>query len=84
MIKGDKYSVSRNPKSEIEEDSSKDISCASSVVSLTYTRCSRPGIAYAVCVLKRFQPNSKIIHWDQKILRYLQQTKDAVMIFCKC
>ena len=54
------------------------------VGSLMYLQtCTRPDISFAVGMLGRYQSNSGINHWNaaKKVLRYLQGTKDYMLIY---
>ncbi|XP_074266373.1 secreted RxLR effector protein 161-like [Silene latifolia] len=62
----------------------KNIPYASAVGSIIYAQvCTRPDIAYAVGVLRRYQSNPGLDHWKaaKKVLRYLQGTKDYMLMF---
>lgn len=45
--------------------------------------CNGPDLAYAVCILGRFQSNLEIIHRKatKKIICYLQRTKCSILTF---
>ena len=45
--------------------------------------CIRPDIAYAVSVLGRYLANPGNEHWvaAKKVLRYLQKTKDHMLVY---
>ncbi|XP_072076580.1 secreted RxLR effector protein 161-like [Arachis hypogaea] len=57
----------------------------SSVVgSLMYVQtCTRPDIRFAVGMLERYQSNPGMDHWKvaKKVLRYLQGTKDYMLMY---
>ena len=62
----------------------KDIPYASAVGSLIYAHtCTRPDISFAVGMLGRFQCNPGMEHWkaEKKVMRYLQGTKDYMLIY---
>ncbi|XP_062026284.1 secreted RxLR effector protein 161-like [Rosa rugosa] len=64
----------------------KDKPYASLVGSLMYVHvCTRPDIAYSVGILGRFQTNPGHAHWvvGKKVLRYLQKTKDYMLVYKK-
>jgi len=57
---------------------------ASVVGSLMYIQtCTRPDISFAVEMLSRYQSNPGMDHWKaaKKILKYLQGTKDHMLIY---
>ncbi|XP_040869854.1 secreted RxLR effector protein 161-like [Glycine max] len=57
---------------------------ASVVGSLMYAQtCTRLDISFAVCMLGRYQSNPGLDHWKaaKKVLRYLQGTKDHMLIY---
>ncbi|XP_074278345.1 secreted RxLR effector protein 161-like [Silene latifolia] len=61
----------------------KNVPYASVVGSIIYAQvCTRPDIAYVVGVLGRYQNNPGTDHWKaaMKVLRYLQGTKDYMLI----
>ena len=62
----------------------KNIPYASVVRSLMYAQvCTRPDIAYAVGVLWRYRSNPGMDHWRaaKKVIRYLQGTKDYMLMY---
>ena len=82
--KGDKFSLSQCPQNELERGPMKDIPYASLVGSLMYAQvCTRPDISFAVGMLGRYQSNPGLDHWKaaNKVLRYLQGTKDCMLTF---
>jgi chaperone required for assembly of F1-ATPase len=61
-----------------------NIPYASAVGSIMYAQvCTRPDIAFAVGMLGRYQSNPGLDHWKaaKKVLRYLQGTKDYMLMF---
>ena len=59
---------------------------ASVVGSLMYAQtCTRPDISFAVGMLGRYQSNPGMDHWKaaKKVLRYLQGTKDYMLMYRK-
>ncbi|KAL5578707.1 hypothetical protein UlMin_011149 [Ulmus minor] len=57
---------------------------ASIVGSLMYAQtCTRPDISFAVRMLGRYQSNPRLDHWKatNKVLRYLQGTKDHILTY---
>ena len=62
----------------------KNIPYTSAVGSLMYAQvCTRPDIAFAVGVLGKYQSNPGIDHWRaaKKVMRYLQGTKDYMLMY---
>ena len=83
-MKGDKLSLNQCPKNDLEKESMKNIPYASAVGSLMYAQvCTRPDVAYAIGVLRRYQSNLGMDHWRvaKKVMRYLQGTKDYMLMF---
>jgi len=69
IVRGDK----------LEKEQMKNIPYASAIGSLMYAQvCTRPDIAYAVGMLRRYQSNPGIYHWKvaKKVIRYIQGTKE--------
>ena len=84
IMKGNKLSLNQCPKNDLEKESMKNIPYASTVCSLMYAQvCTRPDVAYEVGVLGRYQSNPSIDHWRvaKKFMRYLQGTKDYMLIY---
>ncbi|XP_040374638.1 secreted RxLR effector protein 161-like [Rosa chinensis] len=84
MSKGDKLTKEQCPQNEIERENMKTKPYAQLVGSLMYAQvCTRPDLAYAVGILSRFQSNPGPEHWiaGKKILRYLQRTKDHLLVY---
>ena len=64
IVKGDKFSLSKCPKNSLELESIKNSPHASVVGSLVYLEvCTRPDIAFAMGMLRRYQSNPGIEHW---------------------
>ena len=62
----------------------KNISYASVVGNLMYVQvCTRPVIAFSVAIMERYQSNPSIDHLrvTKKVLRYLQGTKDYMLMY---
>ena len=62
----------------------KRIPYASIVGSLVYAQVStRPNIAFAIGMLKRYQKDPGMEHWKaaKKVMRYLQGTKDYKLTY---
>ena len=86
LQKGDKFSLSQCPGSDLEREHMKGMPYASLVGSLLYAQvCTRPDISFAVGMLGRYQSNPGIYHWKaaKKVLRYLQGTKDYMLTYRK-
>ncbi|PRQ27363.1 putative RNA-directed DNA polymerase [Rosa chinensis] len=84
MSKGDKLTKEQCPQNDIERENMKTKPYAQLVGSLMYAQvCTRPDLAYAVGILSRFQSNPGPEHWiaGKKILRYLQRTKDHLLVY---
>ncbi|CAM8984117.1 unnamed protein product [Rhodiola kirilowii] len=84
IVKGDRFSLDQCPRNDIKREQMKNIPYASAVGSIMYAQvCTRPDIAYAVGVLERYQSNPGIDHWKaaKKVLRYLQGTKDYMLMY---
>ena len=84
IMKGDKFNLNRCPKNDLEREKIKDIPYASAVGSLMYAQvCTRPDIVFVVGMLGRYQSNPGLDHWRaaKKVLRYLQGTKDYMLMY---
>ncbi|XP_074310086.1 secreted RxLR effector protein 161-like [Silene latifolia] len=84
IVKGDRFCLDQCPRNDIEREQMKNIPYASAVGNIMYAQVStRPDIAYAVGVLGRYQSNPGLDHWKtaKKVLRYLQGTKDYILMF---
>ncbi|XP_058099717.1 secreted RxLR effector protein 161-like [Magnolia sinica] len=65
-------------------DKMKDILYASAVGSIMYAQvCTRPDIAFVIGMLGRYLSNPGMNHWIavNKVLRYLQRTKDFALTY---
>ena len=74
ILKGDIFDLNQCPKNDFEREHMKNISYASAVGSLMYAQIyTRPGIAFAVGVLGKYQSNPGIDQWRtaKKVMRYL-------------
>ncbi|KAL0288548.1 UNVERIFIED_CONTAM: hypothetical protein Sangu_2653200 [Sesamum angustifolium] len=61
-----------------------DIPYASAVGSIQYVaKCTRPNIAYALSVTRRYQACAGEAHWTavKTILNYLRRTKDIFLVY---
>lgn len=86
MVKGDKLNKDQCPKTDLEREEMKNKPYARLVGSLMYAQvCTRPDIAFAVSMLSRFQFNPGSAHWiaGKKVLRYLQKTKNHMLVYRK-
>ncbi|KAG8475050.1 hypothetical protein CXB51_031854 [Gossypium anomalum] len=86
VAKGDKFSLTQCPKSNIEIQEMQKIPYASAVWSLMYAQvCTRLDIAYIVWMLGRYLSNPGIDHWiaAKRVMRYLQRTKDYMLTYKK-
>ena len=75
ILKGDRFDLNQCLKNDFEQEHMKNIPYASVVGSLIYAQvCTRPGIAFSVGVLRRYQNNPSLDHWRvaKKVMRYLQ------------
>ncbi|XP_061356852.1 secreted RxLR effector protein 161-like [Gastrolobium bilobum] len=82
--KGDKFSLMQCPNNDVERKEMEPIPYASVVGGLMYARtCIRPDISFAVGILGRYQSNPRMEHWKaaKKVLRYLQGTKDHMLMY---
>ncbi|XP_074314460.1 secreted RxLR effector protein 161-like [Silene latifolia] len=82
--KGDKFSLSMCPKTELERNAMKNFPYASMVGSLMYAQvCTRPDISLAVGMLGRYQSNPGMGHWSaaKKVLRYLKGTMNKILTY---
>ncbi|KAL0455815.1 UNVERIFIED_CONTAM: Retrovirus-related Pol polyprotein from transposon TNT 1-94 [Sesamum latifolium] len=76
--------MTRCPKNDLEREQMRDIPYASAIGSLMYAQvCTRPDIAFAVGMLRRYQSNPDLDHWRaaKKVMRYLQGTKDYMLMY---
>ncbi|KAG9451218.1 hypothetical protein H6P81_011183 [Aristolochia fimbriata] len=81
---GDTISMNQCAKNNLEKEQMKNIPYASVVGSLMYAQvCTRPGIAFIVGMLGRYQSNPGLDHWRaaKKVLRYLQGTKNYMLTY---
>ena len=73
IVKGDGFNLDQCPKNGIEMEQMKNISYDFAVGSLMYAQvCTRPDIAFAVGMLRRYQSNPGKDHWKatKKVMRY--------------
>lgn len=86
VVKGDKFSLDQSPSSNFEKESMKNFPYSSAVGSLMYAQvCTRPDLAFVVGVLGRYLSNPGSIHWvaAKKVMRYLQRTKEYMLVYQK-
>ena len=84
VTKGNKFSLSQYPKNDLEVKEMQKISYASGVESLMYAQVyTRSDIAFIVEMLGRYLSNPRMDHWRaaKRIFRYLQRTKDYMLIY---
>ena len=82
--RGDSFSRSQCPQNDLERKEMENIPYASVVGSLMYAQtCTRPDISFVVGMLGRYQSNPGVHHWKaaKKVLRYLQGTKEDMLIY---
>jgi hypothetical protein len=86
IVKGDKFGTYQCPRNQYEIDQMKTVPYASAVGSIMYAQvCTRPDLAFVTGMLGRYQSNPGPDHWKavKKVLRYLQGTKNYMLIFRK-
>ena len=84
IFKGDGLNKDQCLKNDVEKAVIKDIPYSSIMGSLMYSAvCTRSDIAYVVSVLGRYLTNPRNEHWvaAKKVLRYLQKTKDHMLVY---
>ena len=63
IVKGDKLSINKCLKNDLQNKSMKNISYASAIGILMYVQvCTRPDIAFAIEMLGRYQNNPSMNH----------------------
>ncbi|KAJ7972126.1 Retrovirus-related Pol polyprotein from transposon TNT 1-94 [Quillaja saponaria] len=86
VVKGDRFSLDQCPVNDFQREFMKNVPYANAVGSLLYAQvCTRPDIAFEVGVLGRYQSNPGSEHWvaAKKVMRYLQRTKDFMLVYRK-
>ncbi|XP_051113714.1 secreted RxLR effector protein 161-like [Andrographis paniculata] len=86
IVKDDILDLSQCPENDFERERMRNIPYASAVGSFMYVQvCTRPYISYAIEVLRRYQSNPGVDHWiaAKKVMRYLQGTKDFMLMYRK-
>ena len=84
IVKGDKFFKGQCPHNDIERDQMKAISYSLVVGSLMYAQaCTCLNISFIVGVFGRYMSDPGQSHWKvaKKVLRYLQGTKDLMLIY---
>ncbi|KAJ9557054.1 hypothetical protein OSB04_011668 [Centaurea solstitialis] len=84
MQHGIVLSKTQCPVSSQDQDKMKSVPYASAIGSIMYAMlCTRPDVAYSVCVTSRYQQNPGEPHWVavKNILKYLRRTKDMFLVF---
>ena len=84
IMKGDRFNLNQCSKNDLNREQMKNISYASVVGNLMYVQvCTRPVIAFSVAIMGRYQSNPSIDHLrvTKKVLRYLQGTKDYMLMY---
>ena len=84
IVKGDGFSKGQCPHNDIERDKMKAVPYSSIMGSLMYAQvCTRSDIAFIVGMLGRYLSDPSQSHWKvaQKVLRYLQGTKDLMLTY---
>ncbi|KAH9656751.1 hypothetical protein KPL70_022797 [Citrus sinensis] len=84
VAKGDKFSLSQCPKTNLEIQEMEKIHYSSAIVSLMYAQvCTRPDIAFIVGMLGRYLSNPGMDHWKtaKRVMRYLQRTKEYMLTY---
>ncbi|XP_052487949.1 secreted RxLR effector protein 161-like [Gossypium raimondii] len=82
--KGDKFSLTQCPKSNLEIQEMQKIPHTSPVGSLMYVQvCMCPNIMYIFGMLGRYLSNLSIDHWitAKRVMRYLQRPKDYMLTY---
>ncbi|XP_070049565.1 secreted RxLR effector protein 161-like [Nicotiana tomentosiformis] len=86
VVKGDKLSKVQCSKNDVEKRTMRDVSYASIVGCLMYILvCTMPDISFAINILRRFSSNPGWAHCvaAKKVMRYLQRTKDFMLVYKK-
>ncbi|KAH9679437.1 hypothetical protein KPL71_026134 [Citrus sinensis] len=84
VAKGDKFSLSQCPKTNLEIQEMEKISYSSAIGSLMYAQvCTCPDIAFIVRMLGRYLSNPGMDHWKaaKRVMRYLQRTKEYMLTY---
>ena len=75
----------QRPKTQEEVEMMRQVPYASAVGSLMYAMlCTRLDICYSVSMVSRYQSNPGPKHWQavKHILKYLQRTRDYMVVYC--
>ncbi|KAH9782842.1 hypothetical protein KPL71_009093 [Citrus sinensis] len=84
VAKGDKFSLSQCPKTNLEIQEMEKIPYSLAIGSLMYAQiCTRPDIAFIVGMLGRYLSNPEMDHWKaaKRVMRYLQRTKAYMLTY---
>ena len=84
VAKGDKFSLSQCPKTNLEIQEMEKIPYSSAIGSLMYAQvCTRPDIAFIVGMLGIYLSNPGMDHWKaaKRVMRYLQRTKEYMLTY---
>ena len=84
ITNGERLSKDQCPKNDREMMKMKHVCYSLIMGSLMYAQdCTRPYISFVVSVLGRFMSNPCLIHYQvvKKVFRYLQGTKDHMLIY---
>ena len=84
VAKGDKFSISQCPKTNLEIQEMEKISYSSAIGSLMYAQvCTCPDIAFIVRMLGRYLSNPGMDHWKTAkwVMRYLQRTNKYMLTY---
>ncbi|KAH9686891.1 hypothetical protein KPL70_014557 [Citrus sinensis] len=82
VAKGDKFSLSQYPKTNLEIQEMEKIPYSSAIWSLRYAQvCTRLDIAFIVGMLGKYLSNPGMDHWKaaKQVMRYLQRTKEYML-----
>ena len=86
IVKGDKFGEFQCLKNENGKEQMKSVPYASTIGSIMYAQvCTRQDLAFTTGMLGRYQSNPGKDHWvaTKKALRYLQGTKDLMLVYRK-
>ena len=84
ILKGDRFDLNQCPRNDFEWGHMKNIRYTSAIGSLIYAQvCTRPDIAFVIRVLGRYHSNPGIDdeRATKKVMRYLQGTKDYMLMY---
>ncbi|XP_070030865.1 secreted RxLR effector protein 161-like [Nicotiana tomentosiformis] len=84
IVKDENFNLNQCPKNDLKREQMKNIPYAAIVGSLMYDEaCTRHDIAFVVGILERYQsnPGNDYLRTTKKVLRYLQGTKDYMIMY---